>query len=38
MGDIYPELAEHARFIEEAVHEEERRFANTLDHRAASAG
>ncbi len=31
MGDIYPELAEHARFIEEAVHEEERRFANTLD-------
>lgn len=31
MGDVYPELKEHAQFIEDAVYEEERRFALTLD-------
>lgn len=30
MGDAYPELTRHADFIARAVHEEERRFAQTL--------
>lgn len=30
MGDAYPELIRHADFIARAVHEEERRFAQTL--------
>ena len=30
MGDAYPELVRHADFIARAVHEEERRFAQTL--------
>ncbi len=31
MGDAYPELKEHAAFIEKAVYEEEKRFAQTLE-------
>lgn len=31
MGNAYPELVEHADFIKRVVHEEEKRFAETLE-------